>query len=226
MWMDVNTSSRAMRSLIRIEVLEVVAVPRHERAQHVPPQRQLAQLRRRTISDDLAVLHRVAHLHQRTLVDAGGLVGTHELAQPVDVDALGGAVFIGRAHHDARAVDLVHHAGAPRDDGRTAVARHRRFHAGADERCVRLDQRHRLTLHVGAHQRAVGVIVLQERDQRRGHRHQLLRRYVDRGDVLRPTSRKSPCRRTDTRSSVNCPPASIGASACATTSFSSSIAER
>ena len=49
-----------------------------------------------------------------------------------------------------------------------------------------LDQRHRLTLHVGAHQRAVGVVVLQERDQRCGYRHQLLRRDVDRGDVLRP----------------------------------------
>ena len=40
------------------------------------------------------------------------------------------------------------------------------------------------------------------------------------------TRRKSPCLRTDTRSSVKWPVASCGASAWATTSFSSSIAER
>ena len=50
--------------------------------------------------------------------------------------------------------------------------------AGADERRLGAQQRHRLALHVGAHQRAVGVVVLEERDQRRGHRHQLLRRDV------------------------------------------------
>ena len=37
---------------------------------------------------------------------------------------------------------------------------------------------HRLALHVGAHQRAVGVVVLEERDQRRRHRHDLRRRHV------------------------------------------------
>ena len=40
------------------------------------------------------------------------------------------------------------------------------------------------------------------------------------------TSRKSPCRRTETSSCVKCMLASIGASACATTSFSSCMAER
>src|SRR3712207_8989323 len=35
-------------------------------------------------------------------------------------------------------------------------------------RSVRLDQRHGLALHVRAHQGAVGVVVLEERDQRRG----------------------------------------------------------
>ena len=67
---------------------------------------------------------------------------------------------------------------------RTAVARDRRLHAGAHERRVGADQRHRLALHVRAHQRAVGVVVLKERDQRRGDRDKLLRRHVDRGHVL------------------------------------------
>ncbi len=179
-----KTSSRAMRSEIRIEFLEVVAVPGHERAQHVAPERQLAELGRGTVGDDVTLHHRVAHAHQRPLVDAGRLVGAHELAQPVDVHALGRAVLVGRAHHDARAVDLVDHAGAARDDRRTQVTRHRGLHAGADERRVRADQRHGLALHVGAHQRAVGIVVLEERDQGRGDGDELLRRDVDRRHIL------------------------------------------
>ena len=68
-------------------VLEVVAVPRHERDQHVAAERELAELGRRTVGDDVALLDRVADLHQRTLVDAGVLVRALELHQPVDVDA-------------------------------------------------------------------------------------------------------------------------------------------
>ena len=60
------------------------------------------------------------------------------------------------------------------------------LHAGADQRRLGADQRHRLALHVRAHQRAVGVVVLEERDQRRGDRDELLRRDVDQVDVLRP----------------------------------------
>ena len=52
-------------------VLEVVAVPRHERDEHVLAERELAQLGRRTVGDDVALRTCVAHLHQRTLGDAG-----------------------------------------------------------------------------------------------------------------------------------------------------------
>ena len=65
--------------------------------------------------------------------------------------------------------------------------------AGGDERRLGDQQRHRLPLHVGAHQRAVGVVVLEERDQPGRDADHLLGRDVD---VLRPcrpaTSSKSP----------------------------------
>jgi hypothetical protein len=48
-----------------------------------------------------------------------------------------------------------------------------------------LQRRHGLALHVRAHQRAVGVVVLEERNQRRRHRDRLLRRDVHVVDVLR-----------------------------------------
>ena len=73
---------------------------------------------------------------------------------------------------------------APGGDRRAGVARDHRLHAGADERRLGADQRHGLTLHVRAHQRAVGVVVLEERDERRGDRHQLLRRNVHEVDLV------------------------------------------
>ena len=56
---------------------------------------------------------------------------------------------------------------------------------GADERRLRDHQRHRLPLHVRAHQRAVRVVVLEERDHRRRDRDDLRRRDVHELDLLR-----------------------------------------
>ncbi len=61
---------------------------------------------------------------------------------------------------------------APRVPGRDSL------HARADEGRLGPQQGNRLALHVRAHERAVGVVVLQERNQRGGHAHQLLRRDV------------------------------------------------
>ena len=89
------------------------------------------------------------------------------------------------AHDDARRVDALDDAGA--------LARRRRrrsrrasaaLHAGADERRVRADERHGLALHVGAHERAVRVVVLEERHERGGDRHHLVRRDVHQLDHL------------------------------------------
>ena len=52
------------------------------------------------------------------------------------------------------------------------------FEAGGHERRLGDEQRHGLALHVRTHQGAVGVVVLQERNQRRRDGDQLLRRNV------------------------------------------------
>ena len=49
-------------------VLEVVAHPRHERDEHVLAERQIAEIGRRTVGDDLAGLDRS---HPRSPADAG-----------------------------------------------------------------------------------------------------------------------------------------------------------
>jgi hypothetical protein len=185
MWMEVNTSSRTMLLGEKDRVLVVVAVPGHERDEHVAAERQVAQIGRRTVGDDVALADHVTDAHQRTLVDAGVLVGTLELLQTVDIDArLGGIEFFGRADNDTHRIDLVDDTAAACGDGGAGVASHDRLHAGADERRFGAHQRHRLTLHVRAHERAVGVVVFQERNESGGDRNELLRRHVHQVDLF------------------------------------------
>ena len=83
------------------------------------------------------------------------------------------------AHDHALGVDLIDDAVAAANDDRAGIASGDAFHAGADQRRFALDQRHGLALHVRAHQRAVRVVVLKERDQAGGDGDELLRRNVD-----------------------------------------------
>ena len=46
------------------------------------------------------------------------------------------------------------------------------------------DQRHRLALHVRTHESAVGVVVLEERNERSSDRNQLVRRNVHELDIV------------------------------------------
>src|SRR5690606_6821193 len=160
-------------------VLVVVAVPRHERDEHVAAESQIAKIGRRTVSDDVTLLDPVTHADQRTLVDAGVLVRALELHQTIDVDARLRCINAFRgADNDTGRVHLVDDTGAACSNCCAGVTGHDRLHAGADERSLGANQRHRLTLHVRAHQSAVGVVVFEERDERGRNRNELLRRHV------------------------------------------------
>ena len=168
----------ALRDQDRVFV--VVPIPRHEGDDDVAAKGQFAHVGAGTVGHHFATCHGIAHLHQRALVDAGRLVGPLELAQTVDIDArLARVQHFRGAHHDTGRIHLVDHTRAAGHDGRARVARNHGFDARAHERRVRLQQRHRLTLHVRPHQGAVGVVVLKERDQRGRDRDKLLRRHVD-----------------------------------------------
>ncbi len=91
----------------------------------------------------------------------------------VDVRDL--AAFAFGANDDARCIDAFDDTGPARNGADTRVARESLFHRRADQRRVRADERHGLTLHVGAHERAVRVVVLEERHERGGDRNHLVR---------------------------------------------------
>ena len=64
-------------------VLEVVALPRHERDEQVLAERELAVVGRGAVGEDVALLHAVALADERLLVDARVLVRPLELEEPV-----------------------------------------------------------------------------------------------------------------------------------------------
>ena len=119
-------------------VLEVVAAPRHERDEHVPAERQLAELGARTVAEHLPLVHLLADPDDRLLGDAGVLVRPLELRHRVDVGAhlLADVVFglALDADDDALAVDVVDGARPARHDDRARIARGDVLHAGADKR--------------------------------------------------------------------------------------------
>ena len=89
------------------------------------------------------------------------------------------------AHCDVVAVDGLDGTGALGGDDLTGVDRGAVLHAGTDQRRRRTQQRNGLALHVRAHEGAVCVVVLEERDERGGDRHHLARRDVHVVDVGR-----------------------------------------
>ena len=98
-------------------ILEVVAVPGHERDAHVLAQRQLTQINRGSVGKDIAAGHHVARLHNGALVDTGVLVRTLVLGQVINIDRrVIDADFLGiNPYHDAARIDRVDHAATRRD---------------------------------------------------------------------------------------------------------------
>ena len=182
-------------------VLEVVTVPWHEGHQHVAADGEFAVFGVWSVGEHLALLDLLTFLDDRLLVDAGAGVRAHELAQRVGHDAFGNI----RLHRIRIAEEFLfgnrHGAIGSRDDDfrrgggndavgfgdhhRTRIASSFRFETGADERCFGNEKRHALALHVRAHERAVRVVVLKERNQTCGDGDQLLGRNVHVVDIGR-----------------------------------------
>ncbi len=163
-------------------VLKVVASPRQESHQHIAAQRQLAAIGAGAIRQHLSLADAISHAHQRLLVNAGILVRTLEFDQRIDVRADFAAEHAGvigfHANDNALGVHLIDDAIAAADHYRSGIASGDTFHARTHERRFATDERHGLTLHVGAHQGAIGVIVFEEWNQAGGNGDELLGRNV------------------------------------------------
>ena len=179
MWIEVSSSSDDQPLGEDDGVLEVVALPGHERDEQVLAQRHLAHVGGGAVGEDVPVRDLGADIHDRLLVDERALVGAHELLELVLLLAAVRAV-----NDDLLGVDVGDGAGRAGHGHVAGVDRRAALHTGADQWRIGHEQRHGLGLHVGAHQRPVGVIVLQERDHRRRDRPDLLGGDVDQIDLL------------------------------------------
>src|SRR5690606_26594050 len=164
-------------------VLEVVALPRHERDQHVLAEGQLSHVAGGPVRQYVTRLDDFARSDDRLLVVAGALIRALVLGQMVNV----GYDFAFRrlgANEDALGIHAFDHAAAGSHHANTRIDGDSAFHAGTDQGGLSADARHGLALHVGAHERAVGVVVLQEGNQRRRNAHHLVGRHVLQLDLL------------------------------------------
>ena len=175
-------------------VLEVITIPRHERDQHVAAEGKLAVLGVRAVRQHVTLLDHLALLDDGLLVDAGAAVGAHELAQFVDVDAVLGIVLellLALGHlavlgdDDALGIDGGDLSVGLGDDHSTGIPGDTSLHAGPDDRGVGDEERNALALHVRAHERAVGVVMLEEGDEPCCHGDKLLGGDIHVLDLLR-----------------------------------------
>ncbi len=138
-------------------VLEVVSVPGHESDEDIAAQGQLARLGARAVGDDLPLFDRLALLDENFLVDAGGGVGAHELADRIHVHSLFGIglePFLGvrelavGSDNNLAAGDGGHFAGFFGHNHRARIAGDALFQTRGHQRRLGDQQRHRLALHV------------------------------------------------------------------------------
>ena len=180
MWIEERRSFFTTFSLRMMASSKLKPSQLMKRDQEVAAERELAAVGRRAVGQHGALRHLVAGEHDRLLVDQRALVGAHELDQVVGVD-----VALAGVDLDVVGVDVGDLAAALGDDHVAGVHGGPVLHAGADVRRLGVEQRHGLALHVGAHEGAVGVVVLEERDEGRGHRDELGRADVHVVDVGR-----------------------------------------
>src|SRR5690606_41799952 len=118
--------------------------------------------------------------------DAGGRAGPGGLAQVrVILTALARFHLVTiAADNDTTGDYRVHYPAATGSTTDPGVLGHVALHAGTDQRLLGAQSGHGLTLHVRAHEGAVGIVVLEEGNQRSGYRHHLTRRHVHQGDFF------------------------------------------
>ena len=162
-------------------VLEVVPTPRHKRHKDILTQREFAMINGWSISKHLPFHNRLAKPNHWCLSNTGVLVRSLKLDQVIDVQPgilpLLPILRIG-PHDDAGSIDALHDPGPTSLNYIPRISRDHRFHPGPHQRSLRCDQRNRLALHIGTHQRAIGVVMLQERHKRGRHAHHLLWRHI------------------------------------------------
>ena len=175
-------------------VLIVVTLPRHVSYEKVTSQSQLSVLSGIAFGEDVALVNSLTFLANGSEVDGHVLVGAAELGNGIFLHVGIKAdklfvltAFVGNAngggiHKFNDAVTFCHNHGA-------GIFADLLLDACADNRSLTANQRNCLTHHVGAHQRTVGIVMLQERNERSSDGGNLLRSHVHELNLRRRNDR-------------------------------------
>ncbi len=140
-------------------VLVIVTLPGHKSHQRVAAQGKLAVVGGGAVGNRFAGLHSLADFHNRLLVHTGALIGAFELLQMMNFQ-----FTIIAAQHNLIAANPADNAVGAGNFTHAGIQTSLNLHTSAHKGSFRHQQGHSLTLHICAHQSAVSVIVLQERN--------------------------------------------------------------
>ncbi len=162
-------------------ILIVITFPRHISNDNIIAQSQFAMIRRRTIGNRLLLRYNIALINDWYLIDTGSLIGTQIFLQFVNIQS----AFC-RTDIDLVRRNRFNRAGMFCQNHNTRITGSLVLHAGADQRRLRPQKRHSLTLHVGTHKRTVRIIIFQEWNHRCSDRNNLLWRHIH---IINPVTR-------------------------------------
>ena len=139
----------------------------------------------RAIRNDLPGFHEFTFANNGTMVKTGVLIGANELGKIINADILF-RKFFGRMmlQYNPSSINVDDFSIPSGDHSHPGILCHHAFNTGAHQRRLVNEQRHCLALHVRTHQRPVGVIIFQKRNQRSRNTHQLVWRNIHQVDRL------------------------------------------
>src|SRR5690606_29949761 len=151
-------------------ILEVVTLPWHECHFQILSECEFAILSCITFSEEVALLHLLSFLHGRLQVDAGLLVCLDEFCKPVDPEIVFEAheFFLSIAivaYVDFIRINEFNHTVAFGVNLNPCITSSLSFETCTNNWHIRTNEWHSLALHVRSHERTVGVIMLEERNE-------------------------------------------------------------
>ena len=183
-------------------VLVVITFPAHKADKDISSEREFGVVAGRTVRDYFARFDVLSFAYDGFLIDAGALVGADKLFKYVfgygftasacervdifdDFDSVTcGLVRLVLFDTDTLGVYVRNGTAFSRQNHNAGVVSDFMLDAGADDGRFGFKKRNRLTLHVGSHESAVGIVVFEEGNKRGCDRYHLTRAYVHKVDVV------------------------------------------
>ena len=160
-------------------ILEVVALPRHEGDHHIAAQSEFTTLSGITLTKHLSLLNLIAFLDNWAQVDGGRMIGTLILGKAVFLHIVverNEALLLSAVVTDdyLSGVDILDNTVGLGVEQHTTIVCHSLLNTRTHNGNFGIEQGNSLTHHVRSHKGTVGIVVLEERNERSCNRGNLI----------------------------------------------------